>query len=284
MSKRPHLFLLFSLFIWSGCYEPTEGCLSINAVNYNVSADDACGDCCTFPSLTLSMQHIAKSSTDSTAFRYGVFYKDPIKVNSLDSFLVDRARFFISNLQLISENDEVVTVIDTLRLGFSDGTSMTIPDNFAKLDRDIFQARKVGTILSQATIKEVQFTVGLEEFLREREIISGLPSGHPLLTDNDSLIYETGIGYTSNLLIVRKDTMPTTDSLIFRYFEPQVIQLPLAAPFTIKRGFNVKLTLRANYLEYFAGVDFQNDSFQTMQEKISNNLVNVFSVTEIKVE
>ena len=118
----------------------------------------------------------------------------------------------------------------------------------------------------------------------EKEITSGLPDGHPLDTSTDSLIYEEGIGYTSNLLIVRKDTMPTTDSLVFRYFEPISIRLPFEEPLAVKRGFDIKLILQANYLEYFIGVDFQNDSFQTMKEKISNNLVNVFSVTEIKLE
>ncbi len=278
------LLFSFSLFAWTGCYEPTEGCLNIDAVNYNVAADDPCADCCTFPTLTLSMQHIAQSVSDSASFRYGVFYQDPANAFPDDSFLVDRVRFFISNVHLITDQGERIGLTDTLNLSFADGTSLAVPDNFAKLDRDIFQARTLGTIRTQAVIEEVQFTIGLEEFLRDKEISSGLPAGHPLSTSSDSLIYEDGVGYTSNLLIVRRDTMPTTDSLVFRYFEPYTFQLPLASPLTVKRGFKMRLTLRANYLAYFAGVNFRNDSYQTIREKIRNNLINVFSVTEIKLE
>ncbi len=282
MSKLPLYLSTLVFYFLFGCYEPKEGCLNTDAVNYDVTADDPCGDCCVFPSLSLSMQHLIRLPEDTVSFQYGVLY--PSEVNALDSFVVDRARYFISDLKLVKENGEEVGVTDSLSLEFSNGTSITVEDNFAKLDRDIFQARKIGTVLTEGVVTEIKFTFGLDEFLLQNELTSVISNGHPLDTSSDSLIYEEGLGYIPNLLILRRDTVSTTDSLEFRFFDPVQISLPLEAPFVVEKGFNIKLTLKVDYLDWFNGVDFEIDNFPTMEEKIKNNLSNVFHVTEIKLE
>ncbi len=282
MSKLPLYFSILVLCSLFGCYEPTEGCLNIDAVNYDVTADDPCSGCCTFPGLSLRVQHVIRLPDDTVSFQYGRLY--PSEVNSLDSFVVDRARYFISDLKLVKDNNEAVGVIDSLLLGFANGDSATVEDNFAKLDRDIFQSRKIGTVLTEGVVEEVTFTFGLDEFLLQNEITSTIPVGHPLNTSSDSLIFEEGTGYIPNLLIVRRDTFSSTDSLVFRFFEPVQISLPLETPFVVEKGFDISLTLKVDYLDWFKGVDFEVDDFQAMEEKIRNNLGNVFQVVGIKLE
>ncbi|HFA49057.1 MAG TPA: hypothetical protein ENJ95_08575 [Bacteroidetes bacterium] len=276
-----YAFLLF-LPLFFGCFEPKEGCLNINATNYAVDADDPCADCCTLPTLTLSVRHVAELPNDTVAFRYGTLY--PSLVDGRDSFVVDRAHFFISNIKLVKEGGGEVGVTDTLRLEFASGEALTIEDNFAKLDRDIFAARKVGTIITEGNFTKIKLTLGLEEFLLQNDLPTNIPPRHPLNISEDSLIFEAGTGYIPNLLIFRPDTLPETDSLIFHFLEPTEITLPLESPFYVEKGFDVKLTLKVNYEEWFRFVDFENDSPQAMMEQIGHNLPNVFAVAEIKLE
>ena len=284
MGKLPiQIFPFLSFLFLFGCYEPKEACLNIDAVNYDVSADDPCADCCSFPALSLTLQHVVEWPEDTVSMRYGVYYPAENAMFNRDSFLLDRARFFISNVKLVKEDGAEVTVTDTIRLTFSSGETRTFSDNFAKLDRAFFQARKLGIVKTEGVFKEIRFTLGLEEFLQQNEITSGLPTGHPL-SNTDTIIYEKGVGLIPNLLIVRHDTVNVKDSLAFRFVNPISINLPLAQPFVIERGFNIKLTLKTDYSDWFAGVDFMNDSYVTIQQKISDNLPNVFSVTEIKLE
>lgn len=264
------------------CYEPKEGCLNIDAVNYDVTADDLCGDCCSFPELSLSVRHEIRLPGDTVAFQYGVPY--PSVQEEKGSFVVDRARYFLSNFRLVLESGEIVGISDSLTIVFADGQSFRVENNFAKLDRDNFQTKNIGTILMEGTVNEVQFTFGLEEFLQQKEPTSGIPTSHPLDISSDTLIYEDGLGYIPNLLIIRRDTFPTTDSLTFQFFEPMQVSIPLDAPVFIERGFDVKLTMRVDYLDWFKGIDFNLDGYKTIEEKIETNLSNVFQVTELRME
>ena len=285
MSRLPfQISGLFVSLLLIGCYEPQEGCLNTDAVNYAVAADDPCGSCCTFPAFNLTMLHVVEWPDDTVAMRYNVYYPAANAAVNRDSFLLERARFFISNVKLVKENGTEITVLDTLRLTFESGAAITVSDNFAKLDRDIFQARKLGTLITEGVFTEIRLTLGLEEFLQQDKITSDLPEKHPLDASTDTIIYEKDTGFTPVLLVVRHDTMVVKDSLEFRFFEPVPVNVTLAQPFVVEKGFNVKLSLKTDYSDWFEGVDFKNDSYQTIRQKIKDNLPNVFSVTEIKLE
>ena len=285
MSKRLlFVLLLFSALIFMTCYEPVEGCLDIDAINYNVAADDPCGDCCTFPSLILRFQHRLEWPKDSSTLTYGEFHPNIHTSVLTDSFLIDRARYFFSNIILIKEDGTEVNVIDQLELTFDNGEVQTVTDNFAKLDTENFQARGIGTVKTEGVFTSVKLTLGLEAFLLGKEITSNLPSGHPLDASSDTISFEAGTGFIPNLLVLRYDTLRFQKGDEFRFFEPIPLSFVFEQPLVIEKGNNINLTMKTNYMNWFAGVDFENDSSQTIEEKIRNNLPNVFSVTEITSE
>ncbi|MEO1261524.1 MAG: MbnP family protein [Bacteroidota bacterium] len=284
MSKRLLIAIsIFSSFLLLTCYEPVEGCLDTDAVNYNVSADDPCGDCCTFPTLTLGFQHRLEVPKDSSTLRYSVFYPNIHTADLSDSVLFERARYFFSNIKLVKQDGSEVDVIDQLELTFADGEVQTVVDNFAKLDTENFQSRTVGTIKTEGVFTGLNLILGLEEFLLGKEITSDLPSGHPLDTSSDTISFESGTGYIPNLLTLRYDTLLSNRTDEFRFFEPIALAFAFSESLAVEKGDNVRLTLKTNYMDWFEGVDFENDSFQTIEEKIQDNLPNVFSVTEISV-
>jgi hypothetical protein len=279
-------FLILSLsLLLSGCFQPKEGCLDIRAANYDVSADDPCTDnCCKYPTLSITLQHrVILPGQPDTSFtmRYDSLYPAPFDTTHYFSF--ERSRFFLSNFRLVRENGGEVGVSDSIKLKTVSGVDFTVKNSFAKADRDIFQASSGGVFLASGVFTKIKFTLGLPDPLPQTDPES-VPTGHPLSIANDTLIYEEGAGYIPSRLIFRPDTLPGTDSLDFRFLTPREVELPLAEPFVVEQGFNLKLTLFINYLAWFEGIDLKNDSPATMQAKIDSNLTKAISVTEIKME
>lgn len=274
------LLLVICIITYSSCYEPKSACLDIRATNYDVDADDPCGDCCTYPHITLAIQHSIELPNDTVSFKYGTLY--PSSVQPLDSFVVDRARFFLYDLKLVTNESDTIEVVDSLQLTNENGEMLSVRDCFAKLDRDIFQSRNIGTILQEGVITDVVFSLGLPESLLDHTF-SGIPSSHPLST-SDTLSFVENEGYVPILLTIRRDTLADTEPETMRFYQSIPISLHLEQPFVLDRGFHSKITIQVEYSRWFKEVDFENDSQQTMKEKIEENLSNVFSVTQIVLE
>jgi hypothetical protein len=282
MQKIPAFAVCLFIFSFlTSCFEPKEGCLDINATNYDVESDDPCPDCCNYPTLSISTLHqvLVKNTLDSFVnLKYNFFY--PAPSNDLDTFAILRSRFFISNVKLIKQDGTAVGVSDTIGIGFPNGSRVVYEDNFAKLDRDIFAASAIGTTITEGLFDKINFTLGLPEELLGLDTAS-IPAGHPLDFRSDTIIYQEGTGYVPFFLSVKTDTAAAALPTEMRLFQPSQISLPIEPPVNIEQGYNIKLKLRINYMAWFEGVDFANDSEDAIRQKIAANLPNAFSVTEI---
>ncbi len=282
MQKLPSFaFLLFTFSFLTSCYEPKEGCLDINATDYDVESDDPCPDCCTYPILSITPLHqvLVKNTLDSFVnLKYNFFY--PAPSSDMDTFAFLRSRFFISNVKLVTQDGIEVGVSDTIGIRFQNGSRVIYEDNFAKLDRDIFAANAIGTVVTEGVFDKLKFTLGLSEELLSLDTAS-IPANHPLDFRSDSILYEEGIGYVPFFLSFKTDTAAAAVPTELRLFQPIEVNLPINPPVNIERGYNIKLKLRINYIAWFEGVDFTNDSGDAIRQKIAANLPNAFSVTEI---
>jgi hypothetical protein len=279
---RYWLFVLFSLML-VGCYEPEEGCLDINATNYDVSADDPCPDCCTYPSLSVLFQHFVTLATmpdTSFAMRYGTRYPSPMDTNHL--FYIDRGRFFVSDLKLVRANGEELGVLDSVLLPLLGGDSIYVENNYSKHDRDIFQAAKLGTFNSSGEFTGVKFTLGLSPTIRQVWVDTLKTTA--LAVENDSLSYNEMVGIMPVHLILRRDTLPDTTPIDLVFTQERQISLPFGQTVFVDKGFKVKVTLRLDYMTLFQGIDFKNDSEADIWAKIDSQLPNAFSAVSLKLE
>ncbi|MCC6726280.1 MAG: hypothetical protein IT258_17365 [Saprospiraceae bacterium] len=281
---RLHFFILILLGALAGCYEPTEGCLDIDGTNYDPSADDPCSDCCTYPSLSLLLQHhviIPTNPDTSVAMKYGTRYPSPLDTNHL--FYIDRCRFFVSDLKLVRANGEELGVLDSVWLPLLGGDSVYVENNFSKQDRDIYTAVKHGTIRTSKEFQGVKFTVGLSPTIRQ-VWVDTLTAGLSLAVENDTLSYRKTEGILPFHLIIRRDTMPDSAPIDLVFKEERQISLPFPQTVFVDRGFKVKVTLRLNYMTLFKEVDFKNDSETVIWSKIDSQLANAFSVVSMVLE
>lgn len=284
MIKLPFQYLMVFLglaFIFS-CTEPTEGCLDIAATNFDVSADDECPTCCTYPTLKLTFLHqfVPKSNPDTFyTFKYGVPYESP--KNFGKQFFIDRIQYFISNFHFVTPSGELVGSSEDIQFDTLNG-SITVENNFAKVDRDIFTSRNIENFIALDTYNKIQFDIGLTPDIRKVDPES-VPQGHPLNIDNDSLLFHSS-EYLSGLVIFRRDTFSTTDSTFIRLTETVPFSQNFLSPITFLEGLDVNVVIRVDYNKWFENINLIDDSEAKIESQILENLPNAFEIVEILLE
>lgn len=243
------------VLLLAGCYEPKEGCLDPQAVNYDVTADEACTDCCSWPSLRLSVKH-RYAPPDQPDTLVTLKYHEPLQVwpDTSHPFYLERFRFWISHVHLLSQNGEVHQVEETLPVSLPDGTTIALEDNYAVADRDIFTTQTLGTVRADGYMTGVRLRMGLDSLERALEPTS-LESGHPLRTWADSILFDADQGYFSGRAWVVPDTS-MTDTLDVAWLQPVELELALDEPVFLPKGSHITVTLVINYTELFDGIDF----------------------------
>lgn len=279
---KPGLIIILVVLLM-GCYEPKEACLDFTAVNYDVTADDSCPDCCVYPKITSVFIHQYVAPKDSSAppvYKYNTPYPSPLDTNHF--FSVERSRFFISYMRLVRTDGSEVGVSDSIFLESPAGVQKRVPDNFIVVDRDIFQASASGAVITEGTFNKVRFRLGIEESLL-KTVPSSTPEKHALSIRTDSTMYKAGTGYLSHVLIVNRDTLKTEPALDLSMTESSWIELPLSTPFTVIPGYDIKITLVINYRKWFEGINFKTDTKELIKSKVLANLPKAFTITSITI-
>ncbi|MCB0661501.1 MAG: hypothetical protein KDC24_02080 [Saprospiraceae bacterium] len=277
-----HFLFLFSIVILSaGCYEEQEGCLDFEATNFDVDADNPCPDCCRYPQLSLAILNKPLASDTMRSFKLGSIYQLPHDTTLL--LKVKKAWIYLSDIQLIKTGGDVVDVSDTVSLDYvlsrGDTVSKTITDNFAFLLTSSLSDKSIGEIRTFGSFEGIQFRVGLKDESREY-VPSSLPNGHPLNFQADSLNWTEEDGYAYQYWEFYRDTADI-DSTVIRITAPYSDFIQLYQGFEIRKGFNIKLTLRINYLELWRDIDPKNMTVEEIRDRLVSNLQNAFSLDKI---
>jgi hypothetical protein len=128
----------------------------------------------------------------------------------------------------------------------------------------------------------VKFSLGLPPGALSADPAT-VPASSSFSIKGDTLSYNGDFGYVPNLLSFKRDTATATPVTTLKMTEITVFDLALPKPFMAEQGFNVCITLRVNYLVWFDGVDFQQDSDDAIRQKVLANLPGSFSVTAIEL-
>ncbi len=277
--------LLWAVLSLAGCYEPIEGCLDVNAVNYDLRADRNNSEDCVYPQLRLSVQH--RYTKQDTLLRF-----------SLDSVYLDRQgnpfrlgslRYYISNFHLVFQNGQEVGVEEMLEVLITqpDGTTSPrlIEDNFSLVSPTITQNYTIGTLPEAGAVQEIRFAVGVEG-LANRAEPNSFPETHPLSLQNGSMYFGPDSGYVFHRIELFRDTIATdTIPEVLRIgTEPYLREVRLPASFKKERGFHLAVTLQVDYKLWFGGIKVEQDSPEQLIEEIVSGLAQSFSVVSVQLQ
>jgi hypothetical protein len=281
-NKLSAIALMFVLLA-SACYERTEGCLDLRATNYNVRADDPCEDCCTFPTLSISVLHrIAAADNPDSLITFNINRLWALAAHPDDLFQFTRVQFYLSNIEFLFQ-DQVFAVTDTIRLWLSQGGGFQPADlvnDFQRIEPS-FSSATLGSLEYVGPVDLIRFTIGLAEPVAKLDQ-TRIPNNHPLAIAADSVNFQPGFGLVSAQVALLRDTVPGADSLGLRSFQPITLGVPVE--FDIEPGFNVRLQFRALYHELLQGADIRNDSPQQLQSILEQNLSKFIELVEIRQE
>lgn len=269
---RPFLLLLLALFA-AACAEKREGCLDIEATNFDAAADKNC--CCTYPNLLIKVapQFGSVVWKPDTAYEY-----TPGKW-----FRLRQIAYYLSDFELVRQGT-VYPVADTLSFAVwaaAGDTGMQTLTNDFLLVRRSSDSYKAGTFRTSGAFGSVRFRVGLPD--AAQAVIPALaPSGHPLQLQSENLWRGRDTGYVALKIILTRDTLSGTvpDTLWFGRpdFSSAVIQQD--SLFRHESGYDFQFYLNADYRALFQGVDLSGGDISTWKTRIWANLPAALRVTQ----
>lgn len=250
-----------------------EGCLDAAATNFSFSADEACGGCCTYPSLIVEFAHKVKVADKLENFVLGSAY-----LNNLgNTFAVKDMRFYISDLRLLRANGTWESVSDTISLTLQNGAKALLTDDFILVTRGQ-TVYNIGKLQATGTFTGLSFLVGLTGQAADVDATAVTPTEHPLAKQTTEAMFDV----TNKKYIFNKIKMipNVSNSDIIKTYEvkdsDKAVRVVLQEPFSLKAGYDSKFSIAINYSNFFDNINFNNDDAETIVDKIVSNTPSAF--------
>lgn len=269
--------LLVCVLAFSACFEPQDGCLDIEATNFDASADKDC--CCEYPLLIIEALHRYGSDTVQ-------FLPDSLYVNDAGQiFRIKSVVFYLSEIQLF-QNGGMFSISDTVQLqtyapSGSDTLKETFTDDFLLIRRSPVD-NPAGDFRPAGTFDQIRMRVGLSP--DAQRVIPGLaPSGSPLRIQGDSLWYGPATGYVFLQAVVVRDSMQATkpDTLAFTQADLADFFIDQTGSYLHQSGgYDFRLKLGIDYKKLFGGIDWAGGDIPAWKSQIVVNLPSVFTVSQ----
>ncbi|MCW5924264.1 MAG: hypothetical protein KIS77_18220 [Saprospiraceae bacterium] len=275
MSRISFAVILVAVLLLPACFEPKEGCLDIEATNFDAAADRNC--CCQYPRLRLE-----------TVQRFDTLQYLPDSLYQNDAgqiFRIKSVVFYLSEFELFQDNG-LFAVSDTVQLfTYAPTGGDTLKETFIK---DFLLVRRtpvdnpVGEFQPTGVFERVKVRLGLSPDA-QRVVPQLAPAGSPLRIQGDSLWYGPSVGYVFLQAVVARDSMLATkpDTLAFTQADLGNFFIENTGNFVHESGgFDFRLKLGVDYKKMFAGINWTSGDIPSWKSQIVANLPNVFSVSQ----
>lgn len=286
--SRSHLAVLtccLLLLSLSACYEPTEGCLNPRATNFDLDADEACSNCCSFPELSVVFSHVWDYGDTIVSLSTDTFYLD--KNNQPWRF--KRARFYWSAVALQRSSLGELQITDSITFSVAnmgDTTSISTLDDYLLIDTDDGSSTTtIGALEPEGTLEQLNVRFGLSPDVN-RALSTSVPDDHPLAPQLGNLNYGTETGYVFAKLEFYKDTIATdtvaVEVNIFGDAFSEEFMLPLSSPTAFVEGFDPQLTVQVDFAAWFNNLDLRNADTTSLKAEFVNNMTNTFQLLSLE--
>jgi len=267
------------LFVLSACYENVEGCLDVNAANYDLDADVPCpDDCCTFPNLGVEVNHFWQGE----ALRTDTFYRDAAN----NEFRFTRLRYYWSELTLRLADGSSLFPQDSVEAGLlgtsGDTVFQFVDDNLVLLASTSSADQSIGVLRVDQAATGLDGTLGLTGTYRDI-VPSTLPSGHALNFQDGQLHIGSDTAYLQ--LKLEYDLISGGDTIARAINVPgsQSLSLDFGGGFTLPRGFDIIVSTAAETATLLNGLDLSG-SDEELATALATNAVGSWFVVELRAE
>ncbi len=272
IKKHSFFYLVFLIFAVAACQDPSEGCLDLEATNFDAAADEDC--CCTYPQLILSYRYFYDNDTMPN-FNLGVNYT----LENGDTIQFRNFAMYISDVGLV-QNGNFIIGEDSLKIySRNPDLDSTIQVRNINIIRRNSPSSSAGLFPYTGMFEKLRFRFGLDAELNNGPV-EDYPLGSVLGEVSDSLHTLTPDGGYIFLKLV----MYFQETDIVRTFiikgDANSFLIERDINFTSTRGVDRTIVLELNFRDLIAGIDFDVDSDQVVSEKLYGNIEAFISVEE----
>lgn len=257
---RSFFIAVLAITFLSSCYEPNEACLDRFASNYDVTTDDACTSCCTYPDLILQFSH----NWDGTIVTAG----DPLKDEFGNTFVLEQLEYFVSNVVVLDSDANETRILDTIGLDLESGSAVFVNDfQHISLSQTSYT---IGELITDRDILSIRFTVGIEP---SSIIFDESDEGFVLYEFKDSLyVDERFISWQSSIVRDTTDTILTDISGL----PGELTEIELVKTISVNIGEAIVIPINVNLDLLFNGVNVKSTSDAELLSKMTNNISSAF--------
>jgi len=287
-NKPSHFFLsIIALLLFAqACYEPQAGCLDVEAVNYDFSADENDAADCVYPELRLRFEHVYSYPDTTVNLRLqDTFYLD----ESGNPFRLNRFEFLLSDIRLQLADGSTLEVSDEIAIYIESDEGRVneffVTDNFAFGTAANSGNITIGTVRESATVNALNFFVGVAGQANQA-IPDSFPITHPLGLSDSLIYFNRDSGYVFQLIELFRDTA-ATDTIpellrIGTNDNIQFIDLPVGVE--KQPGFHFRATIQIDYRKWLDGINVDTDTKAELAQKIVSNTAEAFSLSAITLQ
>ena len=244
----------FLILASTACNTRIEGCLDVNAENFDLNGERDCKDCCTYPSMQLSLTQKWNDDNFSNA--------DTLFDIGSNPYLITDLRYFMTTWSWRDDEGNTFTV-DTVE-GDCNGTPYRFTPDILVIDTRQF-LYTLGTIRVAPHILSVNATMGLTQDYSCLDKTD--PITPPAVTDQSPLWNSKASKLETIRLIVKLDpAVETLDTLFVDY----TLGNTIAYDFQMAKGIDTPLELSVNYALWFKDVNVNDIS--TFETSLRNNI------------
>ena len=233
------ILLIFTGEVFFSCTTRVEGCLDIGAVNFDLDADRACGDCCQYPTISISLSQKWDDRNFTTEDTLYDIHQVPYMIRDL--------RYYLSSFSWIDAGRMIYSV-DTTEIGCGASTLLYTPDIIGiETKRFVYV---LDTFKVFPIIDSIRFDVGcLERFDCVDEDGDLTPA---VLSDESPLWDSLAMQRASVRIVLQKDLMmEQLDTVYLRLCHRAGIDYDE----NFQPGRAQVLDITVNYAKWFEGFD-----------------------------
>ncbi|WP_116125057.1 hypothetical protein [Lewinella sp. IMCC34183] len=246
------LCVAFLALLLTACYEERIGCTDPDSANYDLQADAACPDCCTYPALSVRLTPVW--GADNVVV--GQSYAD----GAGNTFQLVRFRYYLGDLGLLSPTAQLPLPNRPVNLGLLEGVdtvTVTLNGNYL-LASLAPTTTNVGTLRTGTEALDGLYgTYGLPGQYRT-VVPATAPTGDALRTQPGRLNFRDGQGYVQTRL--EYTLVPGGDTLSVSSYGSRPFILDFGQAVTPAQGFNLRLDVEARLDLLLGNINLAADS------------------------
>lgn len=254
-------YIISIILVSISCYERQEGCLDIAAENYDFTADDPCEDCCTYPTMSISVSH---EWGDTLLFTDSLYQNDAEElIKILD------VKFYLAQFELLL-GEEGVGIEEELEVVSPSGESSLVSDNFTFVQESRFNY-SIGTFNDPQTFEGASFYLGIPGNYIASDSLE-------TFVEDASFFDEEAFVHTNFYMQYVVDTMSNDTLELFLNGTEFSERLSIQFNYEVPLGQDFSIPLVINYQELLRESEFSNLQSTSEKEGMKSRYDQIFSV------